>query len=111
MAGLRQAADAALPPGASADNVTTPPAGTRFGAEMADLLRRNFLFRTVLGRAGQQLVTDAQGLIPTLPTPPCEFAVIAGGLGNGRGWNPLIPGDDKEFIPIPQGRPKTVSYP
>ncbi|WP_176592213.1 pirin family protein [Sphingobium sp. EM0848] len=24
---------------------------------------------------------------------------------------PLIPGDDKEFIPIPQGRPKTISYP
>ncbi|MDT7534163.1 pirin family protein [Sphingobium sp. SA2] len=24
---------------------------------------------------------------------------------------PLIPGDDVEFIPIPQGRPKTVSYP
>ncbi|MEJ7934430.1 pirin family protein [Sphingobium sp. AN558] len=24
---------------------------------------------------------------------------------------PLIPGDDSEFIPIPQGRPKTVSYP
>tara|TARA_R110000782_G_scaffold48551_1_gene106198 strand:+ start:40061 stop:40966 length:906 start_codon:yes stop_codon:yes gene_type:complete len=24
---------------------------------------------------------------------------------------PLIPGDSEEFIPIPQGRPKTVSYP
>jgi redox-sensitive bicupin YhaK (pirin superfamily) len=24
---------------------------------------------------------------------------------------PLIPGDDQEFIPIPQGRPKTASYP
>nr|WP_096362185.1 pirin family protein [Sphingobium cloacae] len=24
---------------------------------------------------------------------------------------PLIPGDDREYIPIPQGRPKTVSYP
>jgi redox-sensitive bicupin YhaK (pirin superfamily) len=24
---------------------------------------------------------------------------------------PLIPGDDQEYIPIPQGRPKTVSYP
>lgn len=24
---------------------------------------------------------------------------------------PLIPGDDEEHIPIPQGRPKTVSYP
>lgn len=24
---------------------------------------------------------------------------------------PLIPGDDQEHIPIPQGRPKTVSYP
>ena len=24
---------------------------------------------------------------------------------------PLIPGDEEEYIPIPQGRPKTVSYP
>ena len=24
---------------------------------------------------------------------------------------PLIPGDDQEFIPIPQGRPKTISHP
>lgn len=24
---------------------------------------------------------------------------------------PLIPGDDAEFIPLPQGRPKTISYP
>ena len=24
---------------------------------------------------------------------------------------PLIPGDDQEFIPIPEGQPKTVSYP
>ncbi|MGE4323932.1 MAG: pirin family protein, partial [Sphingobium sp.] len=24
---------------------------------------------------------------------------------------PLIPGDDQDYIPIPQGRPKTVSYP
>lgn len=24
---------------------------------------------------------------------------------------PLIPGDDREFIPIPEGQPKTVSYP
>lgn len=24
---------------------------------------------------------------------------------------PLIPGDDREFIPLPKGRPKTVSYP
>ena len=24
---------------------------------------------------------------------------------------PLIPGDEQEYIPIPQGRPKTVSYP
>lgn len=71
-----------------------------YGAEMADLLRRNILFRTVLGRAGQQLVTDTQGLIPTLPTPPCEFAVIAGGLGNGRGWNPLIPGDDDGTVTV-----------
>src|SRR5690606_15223826 len=52
------------------------------GAEMADLLRRNYAFETIMGPAGQQLVTDSEGLSGKLPTPDFEFAIIAGARGN-----------------------------
>lgn len=71
-----------------------------YGAEMADLFERNLLYRVVFGPAGRQLVTSEAGLIPKLPVPPCEFAVIAGGLGDGKGWNPLIPGDDDGTVAV-----------
>lgn len=71
-----------------------------YGAEMADLCCRNILYRAVFGPAGRQLVTDGDGLIPRLPTPPCEFAVIAGARGNESGWNPLIPGDDDGTVTV-----------
>ncbi|WP_146287645.1 hypothetical protein [Gemmobacter aquaticus] len=47
VAGFRQQIEAALPPRATADQVMTPPAGTRFGAEMADLLQLRYLPETV----------------------------------------------------------------
>ena len=75
------------------------------GAELADLMRgkANFAFKPLLGPAGQQLVTDPEGLIARLPTPPCEFAVIAGGRG-GNGFNPLIPGDDDGIVSVASTR-------
>ncbi len=72
------------------------------GAEMADLLKRNWLYRGVLGPAGGQLSTD--GLIPTLPTPEFEFAVIAGARGTLTGWNRLIPGDDDGTVTVESTR-------
>ena len=48
------------------------------GAEMADLVRKNYAYRLVFGPAGQQLVTGPEGLIARLPIPDFEFAVIAG---------------------------------
>jgi pimeloyl-ACP methyl ester carboxylesterase len=71
-----------------------------YGAELADYFKRNVLFRTIFGPAGRQLVTDDAGLIPKLPIPPVEFAVIAGGRGDGKGWNPLIPGDDDGTVTV-----------
>ena len=75
------------------------------GAELADLMRGkvNFLFKPLLGPAGQQLVTDPAGLIARLPTPTCEFAVIAGGRG-GNGFNPLISGDDDGIVSVASTR-------
>jgi pimeloyl-ACP methyl ester carboxylesterase len=74
------------------------------GAELADLLYRNIFVRAASGPGGRQLVTDRDGLIPSLPVPPCEFAVIAGARGTAAGWNPLIPGDDDGTVTVASTR-------
>ena len=50
--------------------------------------------------AAEQLVTDREGLIPSLPAPKCEFAIIAGARHNPAGWNPFIPGDDDGTVTV-----------
>jgi pimeloyl-ACP methyl ester carboxylesterase len=70
------------------------------GAELADRLQSNWMYQTVFGPAGQQLVTDPLALISTLPLPPVECGVIAGGRGDDDGWNPLIPGDDDGVVTV-----------
>ena len=70
------------------------------GAELADMLRNNHLFRLILGPSGQQLVSDPAGDIATLPVPDFPFAVIAGGKGTANGYNPLIPGDDDSIVAV-----------
>jgi len=74
------------------------------GAELADLLYRNLVLRLASGPGGRQLVTDADGLIPLLPTPRCDFAIIAGARGNATGWNPWIPGDDDGTVTVDSTR-------
>lgn len=74
------------------------------GAELADMLQRNPIYKVFYGPAGQQLVTGKDGLIATLPTPEFEFAVIAGGRGNNAGFNPLIPGDDDGTVCVSSAR-------
>ena len=74
------------------------------GAELADLVYKNFLVRTAAGPGGQQLVTDREGLIPSLPAPKCEFAIIAGARNNPAGWNPFIPGDDDGTVTVESTR-------
>ena len=75
-----------------------------YGAEMADMLKRNVLFRTIMGPAGQQLISHPEGLIAALPIPQLEFAVIAGARGTADGWNPLIPGDDDGTVTVASTR-------
>ena len=70
------------------------------GAELADLVHQNFLVRTAAGPGGRQLVTGREGLIPSLPAPKCEFAIIAGARNNPAGWNPFIPGDDDGTVTV-----------
>ena len=74
------------------------------GAELADRFRNYRLFRLLYGPAGQQLATDPNGLIPQLPTPPFEFAVVAGTRGKETGYNPLLPGEDDGTVTVDSTR-------
>lgn len=74
------------------------------GAQMATILRDLGAFKMIFGPAGQQLVDAEDGFISELPTPPFEFAVIAGSRGNSKGWNPLIPGDDDGTVTVESTR-------
>lgn len=74
------------------------------GAELANMLRRNLIFQTVYGPAGQELVTDSTGTIGNLPIPSFEFGIIAGGRGDDRGFNPLLPGDNDSTVTINSAR-------
>ena len=74
------------------------------GAQLADFLKNNPVFRMILGPAGQQLVTESDGLISALPTPDFEFGVLAGGRSAARGYNPLLPGDNDSTVTVSSTR-------
>jgi pimeloyl-ACP methyl ester carboxylesterase len=74
------------------------------GANMANVVQNNPLFKLLFGPAGQQLIEDPEGFIASLPTPQFEFAVIAGARGTEDGWNPLIDGDDDGTVEVANTR-------
>jgi pimeloyl-ACP methyl ester carboxylesterase len=73
------------------------------GANMADIMRNNLLFKLIFGPAGKQLGING-GFIDSLPTPEFEFGVIAGARGKESGYNPLIPGDDDGTVAVDSAR-------
>jgi len=74
------------------------------GARMADRMKQNVIFKTVFGPAGQQLVSNPNGLVGKLPTPDFPFAIISGARGSMNGYNPLIPGDDDGTVGVASTR-------
>ena len=74
------------------------------GAHCAVALGGNPIFDNVMGEAAQQLGRRWGELAARLDTPPCDFAVIAGGLQNRIGWNPLLEGDDDGLVKVDEAR-------
>jgi len=70
------------------------------GAELAELFADNLLFREIAGETGQQLGRDWSDLEKRLATPAFEFGILAGGKGDGRGYNPLLSGDNDGTISV-----------
>jgi hypothetical protein len=58
------------------------------------------VIRAIGGPAIQQLGIGWSELEPHLATPPCSFGIIAGGLGNETGLNPLLPGDNDSVVTV-----------
>jgi pimeloyl-ACP methyl ester carboxylesterase len=67
------------------------------GAEIAQDLWKLQAFRRLAGPAGMQLQPHEAAEIPT---PSCEFGVIAGGTGDDRGFNPLLSGDNDMTVRV-----------
>lgn len=70
------------------------------GSIAATSFADNQLFATIAGKAGQQLGPEWVWLESDLATPQCEFGIVAGGLGNEQGFNPLLPGDDDGIVTL-----------
>lgn len=69
------------------------------GAAFADHLQDFSAFRWIFGDTGQALTTEAMA---TLPEPDIPFLVVAGARGDedGKGWNPLLDGDDDWVVRV-----------
>lgn len=70
------------------------------GAQLARLFKDNQLFGLVMGPSGKQLAIAWDQAEKQLATPAFEFAIIAGGLSNGRGTNPVVDGDDDLIVAV-----------
>lgn len=75
----------------------TPP---NRGSELSERFKDLELYRWIFGPAGQQLSSDNEAFFESLPAPPCQFGIIAGGKGNDRGFNPLLKGDNDGTISV-----------
>ena len=56
--------------------------------------------QTIAGESGRELQKKWGELSLRLATPPGEFGILAGGLSNDQGHNPLIPGDDDMVVGV-----------
>jgi hypothetical protein len=70
------------------------------GSAMANLLKRSNMFRLIAGSSGKELGAEWEDLQERLATPKCEFAIIAGGKSDGKGYNPLLEGDDDLIVRV-----------
>jgi hypothetical protein len=70
------------------------------GALLAETFADNLLFKEIAGDAGQQLGRDWSDLEKHLATPGFPFGIISGGKGNGKGYNPILVGDNDGVISV-----------
>jgi pimeloyl-ACP methyl ester carboxylesterase len=76
--------------------IAPPNRGSLAAQQLHDL----DIYQWIFGPSGQQLSADRTEFFESLPEPPCEFGIIAGGRGTENGYNPLLPGDDDGTVRV-----------
>ncbi len=71
------------------------------GSAVARVLKDIPAYRMIYGEAGQQLTPAEVSKVPMIEHP---FAIVAGGTGDGEGYNPLLPGDDDGTVGLAETR-------
>ncbi len=71
------------------------------GSAVADSMKDFLPFEWLAGPVGQELALRDGSLVPP---PPCAFAIVAGGKGDDKGWNPLLEGDDDGVVTVEETR-------
>jgi pimeloyl-ACP methyl ester carboxylesterase len=74
------------------------------GAQFAKLLTSNSIAEKLMIQPGLQLGVGWDALAEKLATPGVEFGIIAGGKGDGVGYNPLLEGDDDLVVTVAETR-------
>lgn len=74
------------------------------GAALATMLSDNTLVQALVGEPCDELGRLWPWVERDLAIPPCPFGIIAGGLGNEKGFNPLLPGDDDAVVTVESTR-------
>ncbi len=74
------------------------------GAHLARQFQDNFLFRKIAGDSGQQLSARWRQEQARLGIPSFPFGIVAGGKGDSKGYNPLLPGDDDLVVTVTETR-------
>ena len=74
------------------------------GSLAALTLAENQLLEGITGDVVRQLGQDWAKLEDKLATPAFEFGIIAGGKGDEKGYNPLLPGDDDAAVSVASTR-------
>ena len=77
--------------------MTAPPSR---GSRMADILQYVPPVNLILWRG---LFDSRTSVVAALPVPDVPFAIIAAGRG-GRGWNPILKGDDDLIVSVEETR-------
>jgi hypothetical protein len=74
--------------------IAPPNRGSVWGRMLGDNIP---FMKSIIGESGD-LISNGVGEHEMIPE--CEFGIIAGGLGDGEGYNPLIPGDDDMTVGV-----------
>ncbi|MCC6124006.1 MAG: alpha/beta hydrolase [Pirellulales bacterium] len=74
------------------------------GSGLARYFADNWVYKTVTGDSGRELGRDWSKLESHLASPDFEFGIIAGGKGDGKGYNPLLAGDNDGVIGVETAR-------